>query len=387
MPEMAPAAQRRMLVAATVPATIEGFLLPIAARMRQLGWRVDALASGATSSAVCASCFDEVYEASWSRQPLDPRNMLSARAEVRALVAANRYDIVHVHTPVAAFVTRVALRDMQREGTVRVVYTAHGFHFHERGSGARNGAFLALERLAGRWTDQLVVINEHDRDAAIREGIVPRGRVNYMHGIGIDITRYDRDRVPPPEIRRVRDEIGIAENAPLFACVAEFIPRKRQQLVVRALAGMRHQEAHVAFLGDGPTRGEVEKLAHALGAASRAHFLGMRADVPVWLAASSASVLYSDQEGLSRAVMESLAMRVPVIGADIRGIRELLTDGCGVVVDADDMSALARALDAAIDDPAELAAMGERGRRRMAGPYEQARILEAHEELYERTLA
>ena len=76
--------------------------------------------------------------------------------EIRELVQRNDYDVVHVHSPVAAFVVRFALRRLSRP---RVVYTAHGFHFHRTAGRLRNAAFQSLERLAARWTDELIVIN------------------------------------------------------------------------------------------------------------------------------------------------------------------------------------------------------------------------------------
>jgi hypothetical protein len=98
------------LFVTTVPITLEAFLIPFAEHFRAQGWRVDALANGATGNPHIADVFDNRYDVAWSRNPLAPRNLLGTSAEVRRIVAEGGYDIVHVHTPVAAFVTRFALR-------------------------------------------------------------------------------------------------------------------------------------------------------------------------------------------------------------------------------------------------------------------------------------
>src|SRR6185369_15509616 len=108
---------------------------PLARHFRSQGWRVDGLASGlSTHPGGCqpgnedlgrrwAGSFDRLWDVSWSRNPLNPRNLLSVPGQVRELVVQQGYDLVHVHTPVASFVTRLALRHLRRRGMPRVIYT------------------------------------------------------------------------------------------------------------------------------------------------------------------------------------------------------------------------------------------------------------------------
>src|SRR5262245_53839675 len=100
----------------TIPETLRGFLLPFVDHLRERGFRVDAMAQGIGGGAECLRAFDHVWEVAWSRNPLDHRNLLAARRRVRDVVVEHNYDLVHVHTPVAAFVTRLALRGLRRTG-------------------------------------------------------------------------------------------------------------------------------------------------------------------------------------------------------------------------------------------------------------------------------
>ena len=185
----------KLLMVTTVPTTLRSFLLPFAAHFRAQGWQVDAMACGVSMSAECQQGFDRVWEVKWSRNPLDPRNLLAAPQVIREIVTREKYNIVHVHTPVAAFVTRFALKDLRARLGVKVIYTAHGFHFYTGGNPLKNAVFINLEKLAGNWTDYLVTINHEDRQAALQHKLVAPARLVHMPGIGVDLKYYNRQTV------------------------------------------------------------------------------------------------------------------------------------------------------------------------------------------------
>ena len=110
----------KILFITTVSSTLRAFLLPFATHFRQKGWRVDAMASGASGCADCRAAFDHTFEVEWSRSPLNFANLLKAPRQIRSVVENGEYDIVHVHTPIAAFVTRAALRIAILESFVKL---------------------------------------------------------------------------------------------------------------------------------------------------------------------------------------------------------------------------------------------------------------------------
>jgi glycosyltransferase involved in cell wall biosynthesis len=126
-------------------------------------------------------------------------------------------------------------------------------------------------------------------------------------------------------------------------------------------------------------------MARKLGLAERVHFVGFRRDVPALVRASIATVLPSEREGLPRSVMESMCLGVPVIGTRIRGLGDLLSDGCGVLYEVGDVEQLAERLQWVIDHPAEAKGLAARARQRIA-EYDVARVIEMHERLYARAL-
>jgi glycosyltransferase involved in cell wall biosynthesis len=367
------------LLTATIAATLRGFLLPIAGHFRGLGWRVDGMARGVSSDAECVAGFDRVFDIDWSRNPLRVDKLLGTPRRIRELVEREEYDIVHVHTPVAAFVTRFALRKLRLGGRPSVVYTAHGFHFHRGGPKVRGAVFRRLERIAGQWTDRLVVINREDEAAARDLGLCEH--VHYMPGIGVDTAIYAPERVDSADLDRLRSELRLGPDSVMFLMIAEFNPGKRHRDALAALARCGDARIVLAMAGAGREFEAMRRLAASLGVAERVRFLGQRRDVPALVRLARAVVLPSEREGLPRSLMEALSLAVPAIGTNIRGISELIGADRGILVPLGDPAALADAYRRLAADADEARAMGERGRAAMAG-YDLGVILRLHQELY-----
>jgi len=371
-----------LLFVTTIPATVSSFFVPITRHLQAQGWQVDAMANGISSNPKCLETFDRVWDVDLSRNPLDQKNLFIARQQIRKVLAQKHYDIVNVSTPVAAFVTRYALNDLRKKG-LKLIYTAQGFHFYRGGAAVKNIIFRTLETIAAPWTDYLVVVNREDEAAAKR--IIPDERVRYIPGTGVNLDRYSPDNISASEIEQVRENLGLKPDNPLFLSVAEFIPRKHPRDILIAFAKLNRSEVHLAFAGDGRLLEQMKQLASNLGIQDRVHFLGLRKDIPVLMRASTATILASEQEGLPNCVMESICLEIPVIGTDIRGTRDLLEEGNGLLFQVGDVEGLAQAMTWVLDRPEEVKMMGKRGRERMAA-YGLPQILKQYENLYAEAL-
>lgn len=376
----------RMLVATTIAGTAESFLLPHVDHLRAAGWTVDGMAAGITGSPACVESFDAVHEASWSRRPLAVANLRAAR-EAGAVVRAGDYDIVHVHTPVASFVTRFAMRGMRGRTAPAVVYTAHGFHFSPDRTARENLTFRTLERIAGRWTDRLVVINSVDEAQARDLRIVPPEAVVRVPGVGIDTSVWDRAAVPDDAIAAAVRDVGLPSGSRYVACVGELNPGKRPAEVLRAFASGAPSDMRLLMIGEGPERAACEALAERLGVADRVTVTGWRSDVRELLCGASVLVHASEREGLPRSVMEAMCLGLPVAAAAARGTSDLLADGRGVLVPIGDVDALASAIGDLLADGESAARMAARARAYAERELALSHVLAMMDELYESVLA
>ncbi|MEI2580253.1 glycosyltransferase [Scytonema sp. PRP1] len=376
---------QKLLIVATIPVTLSSFFPYITRHLQAKGWCVDGMAAGISTDPKCLELFDHVWDVEWSRNPLKPQNLMVAPQQIREVMAQQEYDIVNVTTPVAAFVTRLALNDLRKQGKFKMIYTAQGFHFYRGGAAIKNSVFLGLEKLAGPWTDYLVVVNHEDEEAQKRYRLVKDEQIRYIPGTGLNTERFHRHIISEAQIMQLRQELGLPPNSPLFLSVAEFIKRKHPQDVLKAFARLARPDVYLAFAGNGPLMTQTQQLASQLGLENQVRFLGVRRDIPTLMSAAIATVLASEQEGLPNCVMESMCMETPVLGTDIRGTRDLLEGGCGLFVKVGDIQALTAAMAWMLDNPQAARAMGQRGRERIAN-YEVSQILKQYEALYTEAL-
>jgi len=377
---------RSALFVTTVPITLEAFLLPFARHFRARGWRIDGLTNGATRHRGIHGSFDTLYDITWNRNILAIADHFDTWTRVRRVVVEGGYDIVHVHTPIAAFVTRYALRSMEKTRRPKVIYTAHGFHFYEGQSFAGHTIFKTIEKAAAPWTDYLVTINDEDYQAALGFRGMRRERVRYIPGIGVDVDAYSRNGVQPQQTAEILSELEIPKGAFKIAMVAEFSPVKRHEHLFKALVHVKDPRVIVILAGDGEAESHLRRRAAELGIEHRLRWAGFRNDIPALLAACDALTLVSSREGMPRSVMEAMSMQLPVIGTRTRGIIDVVGDA-GWLVDKHDISALAEAIDAAAADPEACVRIGEQARARIGENFAFTDVLASYERLYEEALS
>ena len=301
----------KLLIAATAALTLRSFLLPHARRMREEGWTVDGAARGILEDEACKGAFDSRFEVEWVRDPRDALSLARSYRRIRQIVRAGRYDIVHVHTPVAAAVTRFALRDLRSAVRPRIAYTAHGFHFFS-GAPLKNWLlFYPVEKYLSRFTELLITINAEDYARA--RGFAAK-RVEYLPGVGVDVARFRDCRAAAD-----RAALGVPEGAYMLLSVGELNANKNHVEVLRALARIGDREIHYVIAGDGPLRAELQSRAAELGVGAQLHLAGHRDDMPELYRAADCFVFSSKREGLPVALIEAAASGLPLVCSRIRG--------------------------------------------------------------------
>jgi glycosyltransferase involved in cell wall biosynthesis len=209
-----------------------------------------------------------------------------------------------------------------------------------------------------------------------------------MHGIGVDTDWYSPASVTEEASRIALRDIGMDPDRPYFVMAGEFSRRKRPTDILIALSQMRDHEPALLFLGDGPRRVEMGRLAADLGIADRVVVSeSFVPDIRPYVANAMALILASDREGLPRTIMEALSMEVPVITSAARGCGELVGDDRGQVVPIGAPMDMAAAMDRLAQRPEERLAMGRRGRQLMVERYGLDQLIAEHERLYAELLA
>ncbi len=181
--------------------------------------------------------------------------------------------------------------------------------------GKRKGT-RALVRKAADGAAGLLAVSGAMRRSMIDMGI--DGDKIRVHYTGVDLDRFqitDRDEA--------KAALGFA-GRPVILSVGALIPRKGQELLIRALPDI--PDAVLLLAGQGPDRSALERLSVSLGVEDRVGLLGgiAHGGLPRLFAAADVMALPSASEGLANAWVEALACGTPIVISDVGGARELL---------------------------------------------------------------
>ena len=298
-----------------------------------------------------------------------PGRLAAAVLALARVLRSFKPDVLHAHNVRMTLVAAVARRLASPTSPPALVATFQAVDQTELRSAAR------LLRLA----DGVACVSEQLREQ-LHEAGFPAGRAVVVPNVVALPEAPDAER-----LRRLDAELGL-DGAPVVSNIGRLVPQKAQRRFLDAAAIVARHHGDVRFLvvGKGPLRAELEQHRDALGLGDRLLFTGLREDVPDLIARSRLVVFSSEWEGLSLVALESLAAGVPVVSTDVAGMRSLLAEGAGLIVEERTPEALADGIDALLADEARHSEMGQHARRLIAERFSPAVMADGYNELYER---
>ncbi|MBG9989143.1 glycosyltransferase family 4 protein [Aerococcaceae bacterium DSM 111176] len=344
-----------ILYVTTISNTVNAFLVPHIEMLVNQGHSVDVackIVQEVDPTLRDLGC--QVHELPFSREVMknDFKGLIGG---LRQTVIDHGYDVVHTHTPIASVVARMACRNL--EG-VKVIYTAHGFHFYKGAPLLNWAVYYPVEMILSRYTDVLVTINQEDFE---RSGKFYAGETRLINGVGIDL---EVDEVDAWELDGLRGDLGIVEDDLVLISVGELNQNKNHEIVIKAVKELGDPSVKYLIVGEGELKDYLEGLVAEYGLQDQVSLLGYRDDVDRLLQVSDVFVFPSFREGLSRALMESMKHGKPCVVSDIRGNRDLIVDGSGGLLVANDVGEYVEAVRKLLDGDLR-ARFGEFNRERI----------------------
>jgi glycosyltransferase involved in cell wall biosynthesis len=311
-----------------------------------------------------------LWEMPWPERGADRMLFL----KVFRLLRQQGYDVVHTHNTqpfldggLAAALARVPVR----------IHTDHARPFPDK------LRYMAMERLMSMTFGKVVGVSAHTAGELRRHEGIARSKLAVIPN-GIDGDWY-RSECARFERGRLREEAGLGRFRSVFGLGARLEEQKGIAFLLQAMPAIleRHPDCALALAGSGSLEAELKAKARALGVAENVRFLGAYPQLLRFYPLLDFLVLPSLWEGLPLCILEAMSLGLPIIATRVGGVGDALEDGrTARLLPPGDPAALARAVNAFLDDPEEARALGRAGREVFDARHDAAAMVRAYLELY-----
>jgi glycosyltransferase involved in cell wall biosynthesis len=375
----------KILQVCAIDLTAEKLLLPLLTKITEEGHEVHtACADTGRMKGLLKKGFKMIH--------IPFKRKISSFANIHAmfclikLIKKEKYDIVHVHTPIAAALGRIAAKIA---GVQNILYTAHGYYFHEGMSKPIYYFWLSVEKLLARFcTDYLLLQSVEDYELSRKEKFLPENRIIHL-GNGIDVMgKFNPSLYTKEKRMKIRNQLGISPEELVVCFIGRLVQEKGIFELLKSFRSLKEEYKTIKLLVIGEA-GETERdqssqqqLGQLLNHPD-VLALGFRNDIADLLYASDIFVLPSYREGLPRSIIEAMSMKIPVIATDIRGCREEVMEGKnGYLIPKRDSKALTQKLLTLVKDSEIRKNFGEFGRKTAVEQFNEQSILDKQMSLF-----
>jgi len=361
----------KILQLTAIDLTIYRFFVPLMKTMRAEGWEVHfACAEGEKARLIEGMGFP--FHPIRTTRRLNPIEIARQFLDVYRLVKELQPDIVHLHTPLMAFVGRLAAKAARARF---IIYTAHGFYHHEGMNPVKKYLFALPELLLGRFTHVAFFESREDETWARLKRLLPDKRMFHISN-GTDLSFFSPSAVNQERLQAFREEIG--SGRVILTCGRVVREKGFFDLVDASVEVLREfPDAIFVLAGQGPELDTLKHAAQSRDVDENWRFLGPREEMRELFALSEVFVLPSWREGMPRSIIEAMAMAKPVVATDIRGCREEVVDGeTGFIVPPKDPAALASAIKSLLSDEELAIRMGKAGIKRAEELFDENKVIQ-----------
>lgn len=325
-----------LLVANVSKEHIRKFHIPLIAQLKDRGWIVDVACRLDEPVPEC----DHGFDLPCGRNPFSG-GIAKSVTRLKGVLRENAYDVVLCNTVVGSIVARLAAASFRKNG-LKVIYLNHGLHFFPGASASRWIMGWTTEKILASRTDVMITINATDCATAKKYLQIPV--VEKIHGMGVELKRFQETLLTPNERAAMRASMGISPADFVMTYVAEINDNKNQMMLVEMFERVRRAipNAKLMLVGPEHDKGALRRYIGSKRLQDEVLLLGWRNDVPKLLRLSEIYVASSKSEGMGLNLIEAMACDLPVVASRNRGHAEIIRDGVnGFLVEINDFEAMA----------------------------------------------
>jgi len=245
----------------------------------------------------------------------------------------------------------------------------------------KNIIHRAIDRYLARSTHKIIANADAVKEFVQNEGIMP-------DKIEVIRNSFDREKFRKPDRENARRRLGVSEGEVAIGFAGRLSRQKGALYLIKAGALLPKEiDWKIYIFGEGPLRRKLEKRARASGIESRVRFMGAFQNSDEILPGLDVFVLPSLWEGLPNVLIEALASQLPVVAADVGGVKEVVKEGSsGFLVPRASARALAEKIEVLLKDKELREKMGREGRDFALAVFDVKTVVMAYEDIYRRAL-
>lgn len=257
------------------------------------------------------------------RNPFNLTNIIIIK-QIKAILSEYKFDVLHLHSPVGGILGRLASLKYRKKG-LKVIYTAHGFHFYKNSKFINWLIYKNIEKICSYVTDVLITINEEDYINAKK--YLNAKNVKLVPGVGVDLKKFPI--ISEERKLTLRKDYNLSKDDFIMIFVGELNNNKNQIMLLNSVETLvkKIDNLKLLLIGKGENFEYYNQIIREKELNKYVDLLGYREDVIKLNQMSDVVVSSSKREGLPVNIMEGMSVGLPIIATNCRGNRDLVHHG------------------------------------------------------------
>jgi len=344
-------------------------ILRLAINLKERGWEVLVILPP-------GPLVKQLDEAEINHKQVEMGNGIDRKAyhKIRRQISIFDPDVVHCHGMRGGLLGRLAARRMK----VPVIYTEHLWtkHYH-LSNPAYEKAQITAQKFLDRYTTKTIAVSGAVKDFLVRKKFKPGKIVVILNGIDPKFAKTELIKKPK----------GIPI---IFGSVGALNRQKNYIRILKAVTKIKKEHPdlmfHYQIIGEGPDRKKLVNIVKRLKLERIVHFTGRVEKVEEQLKHFSFFVTASMSESFGLAAAEALSMGLPVVASDAGGLKDIVHEGCGFLIDPRDIDEISQAIYKLITDDKLREEMSDCAREDASKRFSESKMVDKIVTLYEKVI-
>lgn len=312
---------KKILFVASTLSHIENFHIPYLEQFNKKGYIVHVIGKPNNKSDIPYA--DKVIPISFKKSMFSISNF-SNSIKIAKIIKSENYDIISLHTTLAAFFTRLSIMMLLNKPKL-IINTVHGYLFDYNTSFIKKTIMLLAEKFTKYVTDVIIVMNSVDYNIAKKYKLF-KDNIYLINGMGVNVSNFPS--ISNEEKIFIRKENNFSSKDFILIYVAEFSKRKNQIFLLNCLKQLideGNKNIKLLLLGDGKLLNELKLYAKKLNINNNVIFTGYTKKTCMYYQLSDVCVSSSRIEGLPFNIVEAMSVGLPVVASNVKGHSDLVT--------------------------------------------------------------